>query len=407
MIDQDKKPIIIVGGGLGGLTLAALLGQQGQPVHVLEQASEVAPIGYGIQLGPNVFDTFDRLGISSQVKAAAWLPTALTMFDSRSGGTLLNIPLRSEAYGARFRNPYVVLHRADIHEILLGACRRWPGVKISVNANVTGFEDMGGHVRVSCEDGRVLEGQALIGADGLRSFVRTKIVDDGPPCANGYLAHRTILDMKDVPKDFPNTKDVVLWSGPGYHMIHYPLRDHTLLNVAAIFRHPAASAEAGKASHQSDVDHVYANAHPALRKLLSMMDLERRWVIADRDPVRHWSRGRVTLMGDAAHPTFQSYAQGAGMAIEDAGCLAELLQRHGSDCTTAFTEFSRHRLARTARVQLGSRALWEFYHHEGIAREARDAELLERTETASYDCVDWIWQGDPMLRPAPASLKAA
>ncbi|MCP3705637.1 FAD-dependent monooxygenase [Paraburkholderia sp. CNPSo 3274] len=391
-------PLIVVGGGLGGLSLALALGQNGRRVHVLEQAAQISPIGYGIQLGPNVFKAFDRLGLSETVKASADFPVSLSMPDADSGQTLVQVPLTSEKFYRRFKNPYIVIHRADIHNILLEACRRTPGVELIVNATAVNFEDRGSDgVRVTCADGRTFEGAALIGADGIKSKVREYVAAEEPARSVGYVAHRTMIDMKDVPADLPHQQDVVLWAGPGYHVVHYPLRNRTIFNIVAVFKDPAPGHGDLRITHEEDVKHVYANAHPALKKLLSMMDLERRWVLADRDPIRQWTRGRMTLLGDAVHPTLQSLAQGAGMAIEDAVCLADLLHGMDYDYERAFREYPRRRLVRSARVQLGSRELWEFYHVEGIAREVRDAGLKDRGEDDYYDCLEWIWKGDPSL----------
>jgi salicylate hydroxylase len=394
---MSNLPLLIVGGGLGGLSTALALAQRGHRVHVLEQAREISPIGYGIQLGPNVFKVFDRLGISEAVKAASDYPSSLVMLDADSSETLLEVPLTTESYKQRFKHPYVVIHRADIHNILLNACQSTPGIDITVNAEVVNFSDLGeAGVRVDCKDGRTFMGAILIGADGLNSRVRSLLLHtDEPARPIGYVAHRTIVDMKQLPPDFPHRRDVVLWGGPGYHVVCYPLRDRTLFNIVAVFKDPAPGRGEQVVTHEDDVKHVYASAHPHLKKLLSMMNLERRWVIADRDPIRQWSKGRVTLLGDAAHPTLQSYAQGAGMAIEDAACVADQLRDH--DYERALVEYPKRRVTRSARIQLGSRLLWEFYHAGGIARDVRNAELMERSEAYYYDCLAWIWNGDPLL----------
>lgn len=394
-MSTQRETILVAGGGLGGLATAAALGQTGRHVTVLEQASEISAIGYGIQLGPNVFKVFDRLGISDEVKAASGFPSALAMLDADSGKSLLHVPLTSDEYKQRFEHPYVVIHRADIHHILMAACQRIPGVDLITDASVIKHEDLGDSVRVHCSDGRSFQGTALIAADGLKSRTREALIGDGGPKPIGYVAHRTIVDMKDVPAGIPHVDDVVLWGGPGYHVVHYPLRGGTLFNIVAVFKDPAPSHGDRYVTHAEDVEHVYENAHPVLKQILSMMNLERRWVIGDRDPIRKWSHGRVTLLGDAAHATLQSYAQGAGMAIEDAGCLADLLSQY--DCPQAFEEFSKRRVVRTARIQLGSRLVWEFYHAEGIARDVRNAELAERPQGDSYNCLEWIWKGDPSV----------
>lgn len=386
-----EKPIIVVGGGLGGLSAAVVLGRMGRAVQVLEQAPEIAPIGYGIQLGPNIFRVFDKLGVTDAVLAASDQPDALVMPDAESGDMLMRIDLKSTQFKGRYRAPYVIIHRADLHEVLLDVCRKIPAVELAVSATVERYEETSDGVRVFCEDGRCFEGEALIGADGLRSRIRGNIVTEAGPEPIGYVAHRTLVPMQNAPAGLPYMNDVVLWSGPGSHVVHYPLRHHTLFNVVAVFRSPHPGKPEGYASHAEEVAAVYANAHPDLKKIIAMMDLERRWVLADRPPIRNWSRGRVTLLGDAAHPTLQSYAQGACMAIEDATCLADMLIEHNFAYEQAFVEYQKRRVLRTARVQLGSRALWGFYHAEGMARDVRNAELQERSAEDSYRCLDWLW----------------
>jgi 3-hydroxybenzoate 6-monooxygenase len=392
-----ERNVLIVGGGLGGLAAALALAHRGFRVRVLEQAREISPIGYGIQLGPNVFKVFEKIGIADHIRSISGFPPALVMPDADSGEVLMHIPLANDTYRRRFAHPYVVLHRADIHGVLLGACLRTPGVELVVNASVDHFEQADdGEVRAHCADGRQFAGDLLIGADGLNSRVRSLLLnDERPPRRCGYVAHRTIVDMRQVPKELKHRHEVVLWAGPGYHVVHYPLRKESIFNIVAVFKDPQTGDAPRGASHLDEVKQVYARAHPTLKKILSMMDLERRWVIADRDPIRQWTSGRVTLLGDAAHPTLQSYAQGAGMALEDALSIAELLAHRGVD--DALAEYPRRRGIRTARIQLNSRLLWEFYHAEGIARDVRNVELSERSENSFHDCLAWIWNGDPQF----------
>src|SRR5262249_13549878 len=179
----------------------------------------------------------------------------------------------------------------------------------------------GGHVGV--EDGGRSDGAALIGADGLRSAVRAQLVREGEPQPIGYVAHRTIVPMEELPAGVPYREEVVLWGGPGYHIVHYPLRHGTLFNIVAVFRTATFAERLAPDAYSAEVRKTYADAQPVMKTLTDTMDLGRRWVIADRDPIRHWGRERVTLLGDAAHPVLQSFAQGACMAIEDGVVLAE------------------------------------------------------------------------------------
>jgi salicylate hydroxylase len=388
---KSDLPILIVGGGLGGLTTALALGQKGWPVHVLEQAPEIEPIGFGIQLGPNVFTMLERLGVAEAVQSVSHFPSAILMLDAVTGEEQARIPCGPQ-FRARFKHPYVVIHRVDLHQILLDACERIPSITLSASTTVTGFEDLGDHVRASIEGGEAITGAAIIGADGLRSRLRAQMFDEGEPNMIGYVAHRSVVPMAQVPKHVQRD-EVVLWAGPGFHIVHYPLRRGELFNLVAVFRTPTYSQKFDAAACIREVEQNYRTAHPAMKTLLSLMDFERRWVISDRDPIRTWSQGRATLLGDAAHPTLQSLAQGACMAIEDALCLAELIELSAGDYQPAFRQYQAGRLVRTARVQLESRYLWDVYHAEDIARDVRRQTFLARTGQDYYECLAWLYDG--------------
>jgi 2-polyprenyl-6-methoxyphenol hydroxylase-like FAD-dependent oxidoreductase len=388
---KSDLPILIVGGGLGGLTTALALGQKGWPVHVLEQAPEIEPIGFGIQLGPNVFTMLERLGVAEAVQSVSHFPSAILMLDAVTGEEQTRITCGPE-FRARFKHPYVVIHRVDLHQILLDACERIPGITLSASTTVTGFEDRGDHVRANIEGGEPLAGAAIIGADGLRSRLRAQLFREGEPNMIGYVAHRSVVPMAQVPREVQRD-EVVLWAGPGFHIVHYPLRRGELFNLVAVFRTPTYAQKFDAAACLREVEQNYKTAHPAMKTLLSLMDFERRWVISDRDPIRAWSHGRATLLGDAAHPTLQSLAQGACMAIEDAVCLAELVELSAGDYEPAFKQYQAERLVRTARVQLESRYLWDVYHAEDIARDVRRQTFLARSGPDYYECLAWLWDG--------------
>lgn len=387
-----SDPILVVGGGLGGAAAALALGRKGYPVRVLEHAPELGVIGFGIQLGPNVFPMFDRLGITDAVMASALRPNAVLMVDSVDGGVIARVPT-GESFLKRFKRPYIVIHRVDLHSVLLDACAELPNVETITNTTVDGYEDAGDHVRVHAKDGRTFEGAALIAADGIRSTIRQLMLGEGDPRTVGYVAHRTIVPMADVKFDV-DRDNVVLWSGDGFHIVHYPLRNKTLFNIVTVFKTQNAHPT-DKDSPHPDLDHVYRDSHPTMRHLWAMMDLSRSgWVSSDRDPIRHWTKGRVTLTGDAAHPTLQTMAQGACMAIEDAVTLAELIDRNSGDFTAAFRQYERARYLRTARVQFESRYHWDnFYHVGGLEREVARAIWSGKNEEQMFDCLAWLYDG--------------
>jgi 3-hydroxybenzoate 6-monooxygenase len=387
-------PILVVGGGLGGAAVALALGRKGYRVRVLEQAPEFGVIGYGIQLGPNVFGMFDRLGVSEPVLAKSLIPNAVLMIDSVDAGVIARIPTGG-SFVERFKHPYIVIHRVDLHGVLLDACKALPNIELVPSCSVAAYDDLGDRVRIRTEDNRTLEGSALIGADGLRSAIRTQMLREGEPRTVGYVAHRTIVPMAEVHADVYR-EEVVLWSGPGFHIVHYPLRAGSLFNIVAVFRTSTYSDRGNARQYRAELDHTYRDSHPAMKALLAMMDLERRWTISDRDPIRHWSQGRVTLLGDAAHPTLQSLAQGACMAIEDAVCLAQMLEV-SDDVVTAFRRYETARYLRTARVQYESRYLWDnCYHLDGIEREVMRQSWADRTEQDMFQCLAWLYDGFPL-----------
>jgi 3-hydroxybenzoate 6-monooxygenase len=388
----ESRPILIAGGGLGGLSAALALGRKGLAVRVLEQAAEFAPIGYGIQLGPNVFPMFARLGITEAVMSEATIPKSILMLDALSGEEVTHIPT-GPVFRARFTYPYIIIHREDIHRVLIEACAAIPGIAMEGGASVAGFVETGDGVCVTLADGREVEGAALIGADGLRSAVRAQFVSEGEPVPIGYVAHRTIFPMEELPARIPYRDEVVLWGGPGFHIVHYPLRHGTLFNAVAVFRTATFAERLGAQAYTAEVRKTYAGAHPVMKALTDMMDLRRRWIIADRDPIRRWGRGRVTLLGDAAHPVLQSFAQGACMAIEDGVVLAELVAQADGDFAAAFERYAKARLLRTARLGLESRAIWSFYHAEGIARDVRNDICARWTEDDVFRCLAWLYDG--------------
>jgi salicylate hydroxylase len=389
---MSRDPILIVGGGLGGLTAALALARRGRASRVLEGAPEFGAIGYGIQFGPNVFHVFDRLGLMDRVLAVADSPAAVVMRDALDGKELVKMTT-GESFRARFKYPYIIVHRIDLHNVLLEACRHSAAIELVADAMVTGFEDRGEAIAVTTADGRTFSGAALVAADGFRSLFRQALVGDGEPRPVGYAALRTIVPMAELKLDVPRDS-VVLWGGPGYHVIHYPLRHGTQFNIVAVFRTSTHAERADAGAYRAELEQIYRDAHPSVRALNEMMDLRWRRSVADRDPVRHWHKGRIVLLGDAAHAPLQSLAQGAGMAIEDGLCLAEAIDANDGDFTAAFRRFERLRLTRTARVQLESRAVWNWLlHPEGVARDVRNATVADWDEAHMFDCLSWLYRG--------------
>ncbi|WP_399684220.1 FAD-dependent monooxygenase [Xenophilus sp.] len=394
---HEKPPVIIVGGGIGGVATALALGRLGLPVQLLEQADQIGAIGYGVQIGPNVMPMLERLGVGEAARQAAYLPEEILLYEMDSGRKLVDIPLRTPQFHARYQGaPYVAIHRVDFHELLLQACRAYPNIDLNQSTQVVGYEHTAGGCGVATADGRFIEGAAVIAADGLRSRLRLQLHPGDSPRDTGYLAHRTIVPMAQAPASIRERRGVTMWTGPGFHVIYYPLRGRSEMNIVVVVRVPP---DLDVTDNERYLEHIAAltrRAAPEARDVVQLVNLERRWSIADREPVRRWADGCFTLMGDAAHATLQSLAQGAGMAVEDAVTLAELVQSCGHDFTAAFKRFERARFLRAARVQLESRDLWDIYHCDGARAEVRSQQFEEKSADDFYRCLDWLWQAPPI-----------
>jgi 3-hydroxybenzoate 6-monooxygenase len=388
-------PVLVVGGGIAGVATALAFGKLGKSVRLLEQADQIGAIGYGVQLGPNVLPALSDLGINHEVLAAAYFPIALQLYELNSAICLSDIPLQTPAFDARYGGAkYMAIHRVDLHEILLAACRKLPNIDLNQATIVTGYRQTKTGVAVSTADGQTISGAALIAADGLRSRLRTQMQPGDEPRDTGYVAHRTLVPMSDAPASIQHRKGVTMWAGDGFHVIYYPLRNRREMNVVVVARLPADIAGTDVNAYRSYIESIMQTASPEARDVIAMVNLERRWNIADRNPVRKWSEGNVTLIGDSAHAALQSFAQGGGMALEDVACLAKLVEQSTHDYPTAFKKFEKARFIRTARLQLESRALWHDYHCSGVDADIRNTQYQEKTVDDFYRCLDWLWLGD-------------
>lgn len=389
---NGSAPILISGGGIGGLIAAYALAQKGFPVRLFEQASEFREVGAGIQLGPNIFRVLEKIGLKDAVLTDAHIPPAQEMRDALTGKLITAVPL-GDAFKKRFGGqPYAVTHRADIHGTFLKACQSSNLVSLETSRRVEDFTDHGDRVTVTLNNGETVEGRALIGADGMWSNVRERIVNDGKPRVSGHIAYRAVLRRDQVPDDLWRP-EVVLWAGPRTHFVHYPLRRGELFNLVAVF-HSDHYEEGWDAEGSKDLlwQHFKMQV-PEVLRLLERIETWRMWVLCDREPVKNWTQGNVTLLGDAAHPMLQYLAQGACMATEDAVVLADKVAAKPNDLPAAFHDYQQDRYLRTGRVQIMARVYGEFYHARGVAAELRDMALGSRTENDSYEGIAWLYGG--------------
>jgi len=388
---REDLPILIAGGGIGGLAAAYALSLKGFPVRVLEQSGEFREIGAGIQLAPNIFAAAKRIGLNDALLADAWQPPAMEMRCALSGERVTQIPL-ADAMTKRFGQPYAVSHRADIHAVFLNACQGSNLVTLETHQRLEDFEDDGETVTAIMHDGGRIKGRALIGCDGMWSKTREKIIGDGAPRVSGHIAYRAVLKRDEVPEDLwhPN---VVLWAGPRTHLVHYPLRRGELYNLVAVF-HSDRYEEGWNAEADAAVlwQH-FQGQRPEVLRMLERIETWRMWVLCDREPVKNWSQGRATLLGDAAHPMLQYLAQGACQATEDAVVLAEKTAAQPDNLAAAFEAYQNARYLRTGRVQIMARVYGEFYHARGVTAELRNIMLGGRTPEQAYEGVAWLYGG--------------
>jgi len=384
----SQLPVLVAGGGIGGLAAALALVRRGFTVKVLEQAPEIGEIGAGIQLGPNAFHAFDALGVGERARGRAVYTDFMVMHDAIDEYEIGRIPT-GEAFRQRFGNPYAVIHRADVHLSLLEGAQETGRVEFLTSTRAERIAQDADGVTVFDQHGRAHQGVALVGADGVKSVVRQQFVGD-PARVTGHVVYRAVVDRQDFPADL-QWNAASLWAGPNCHLVHYPLRGGEQYNVVVTF-HSRQQEEWGVTEgSKEEVQSYFQGICPKARQLIELPKSWKRWATADREPIGQWRFGRVTLLGDAAHPTTQYMAQGACMAMEDAVTLGEALRVHGNDWAQALDLYQRSRVARTARIVLSSREMGRLYHAKGVERLVRNDLWRGRSPERFYDAMEWLY----------------
>ena len=403
-----REAILIVGGGIGGMAVALSFAQAGIPVKLIEKNPEFAEVGAGMQLAPNCSRLLDRLGILQQVQTNAVFPKQIVWMDAINGDRLTCIDLGAK-FVETFGYPYIVVHRGDLLHALHQACLATGMVRMEANRTVTNVDERPESLMVQCVDGTRYDCDMVIGADGLWSALRKFVYDDGPPISVGYVTFRGTVGIEQVSKE-AGLENVQFWIGPDIHLVQYPIRRGELFNQAAVFRSNRLPDGTDQWGTKEELNERFSVGCQHVKNALPLLQTNFRWPVyesvvfiwnirilsiffflSSRNPLSTWSRGRLVLLGDAAHPMLQYAAQGAAQVLEDACALTDAYKKHGpAKIKEVFREYEEKRIPRSSKVVQFARDIGTFAHHNGMAKILRDA-ILRQHDMNNYDCVKWLY----------------
>ncbi|RSL31464.1 FAD-binding protein [Salibacterium salarium] len=387
-MSQKEVSYLIIGGGIGGLAAAIGMAQNEREVTVLEQAPAFGEVGAGLQLGPNGTSALDQLGVLEEAKKLAVLPKRLVIKDAMNGQELTSLDLR-EKFIERFGYPYMVMHRADLLDVLLEKCQKSERITLFNNQRVEKIEEKNGKTHVVCDDQTEYIANAVIGADGIKSHTR-KLLKEDDVIFSKYVAYRGTIPIEEMNEDI-GMEDVACWIGPGRHLVQYPVRRKELFNQVAVFKTKKYDQGEEDWGGTAELEDVFSKCTEPVKNAINRINKDRFWELNDRDPLNNWTLGNFTLLGDSAHPMLQYLAQGANQAMEDAVCLNKKLNEH-DNTVDAFQSYQKERIPRTTEVLLKARKFGEFLHTDDeMALQIRNA-LFETREADDYIHVDWLYK---------------
>ncbi len=390
--------VLIAGGGIGGLSAALACGRAGASVALFERSAEFSEFGAGIQLSPNVVKILYGWGLQQALAEVAAFPDRLQVRSASSGAELGMLRL-GEAMVERYGSPYLTIHRADLHQLLLAALQQQGGVSLQLNSTVLSFEETDRDVVLKLAHDQTGCGDLLVGADGGWSGIRQQLLADGPPQPTGHLAYRALISQARLPVHLRSSQ-VTAWLGPLMHVVQYPVRGGEWLNVVAIV-HGQVQGDMSHWDHSGNAAELQQRLQACckpLRDLVQAVPDWRLWALSIRPPMRsgrEQAGGRVALLGDAAHPMVPYLAQGAGMAIEDAAVLARVLEGAGPDAHARvpglLRQYAQQRWQRNARVQATAIRNGKIFHASGLMAFGRNAAMKIRGEGLMDQ--PWLYQG--------------
>jgi salicylate hydroxylase len=395
MTTRKIRKVGIVGGGIGGAALALALHRRGIAAHVFERAPAFGEIGAGVQMTPNAVKVLVALGLRDELDRAGFLPDAMVGFNWQSGRQTFRTPLKEvcpRLFGAEFFH----VHRADLHAMLV---RDLPPSTVTFNAACVGVEQGGDTAVAVFADGSRFEADLIVGADGIHSVVRGELWGQAPAQFTGHMCWRAMVPVAEFPLSFVGPY-AAFWMGPNAHIVTYYVKGGAAVNIVAVNESETWVAESWiEPSTKQELLDAYRGWHADIIELLARTDPSTtfKWGLFDRDPMAQWSRGNVTLLGDAAHPMLPFLSQGAAMALEDAYVLAAAIDTL-DDCDTALSAYEAERRARTARVQLEARERGRTYHLPTAEEQERRDRELERQQAENPNAVgikaEWVYEYD-------------
>ena len=398
---KRKLRIALVGGGLGGLTAALALARNGFETHVFEQASELREVGAGITLSPNATKVLRALGLEEELKTRGFESDAIVGRDWTTARPLFRVPLKGSS-DSRFGAAHVDIHRADLLDILAAAVRSESRIHLASRCVAVSSSDH--RASLTLQDGKREEFDLVVGCDGIHSSVRAALHGFDTPRFTGNMCWRALIPVERLPPEHI-PPDVTIWTGPGGHIVTFHIRGGALVNLVAVreVTHWVEESWSTKAGTHELVA-AYPGVHKDLRILLERTDHCFKWGLFDRDPLKIWSAGRITLLGDAAHPMLPFLGQGAAMAMEDSYILAGELARSPDHVAAALEAYEAERVPRTEQVQLAVRRQGRIFH---LTSPMAWLSRLFRNWTGTFDVgkpadlkTDWLYAYDPTRRSA-------
>lgn len=392
---MNGRKVLIAGGGIGGITAALCLASRGHRVEVFEQAPTFAEVGAGIQLSPNCTRVLHRLGLQDALRSKAFVPEGTQFRHWKSGKVIADSKL-GEHVVAKYGAPYYHIHRGDLLRVLVDAAAREPAITLHNDARVDGFRQAADGAQLLLRGGAEHAGDVLVGADGIRSVIRAGLWGEESPRFTGNVAWRALVPVERLPAGLIRPMTTAWW-GPHKHFVHYYVCGGALVNCVCVVEKQGWEVESWtERGDYTELKTDFAGWHSDIQQLIDNAERDSlfKWALFDRPPMRQWSRGRVTLLGDACHPTLPFMAQGAAMAIEDGAVLAGCLVA-GETVEASLQRYEDLRRARTADVQIRSRRNATTFHLTGVKawlrnRAVRAARARVMGDLYSYDAAEAV-----------------